>query len=70
MGSDFMIDAGLYLSYAMFFVAFLAALAFPIWEILTSMEAAKKDETPPNGTGEKKRPIITKKKLGKQEDER
>ncbi|MEY3246633.1 MAG: hypothetical protein RIT39_302 [Bacteroidota bacterium] len=42
MGSDFMIDAGLYLSYAMFFVAFLAALAFPIWEIVTSMEAAKK----------------------------
>jgi hypothetical protein len=42
MGSDFMIDAGLYLSYAMFFVAFLAALAFPIWEIATSMEAAKK----------------------------
>ena len=42
MGSDFMIDAGLYLSYIMFFVAFLAALAFPLWEIVTSMEAAKR----------------------------
>ncbi|MFM7497464.1 MAG: hypothetical protein ACKOPP_07180 [Bacteroidota bacterium] len=42
MGSDYMIDAGLYLSYAMFFIAFLAALAFPLWEIVTNLEAAKR----------------------------
>lgn len=42
MGSDFMIDAGLYLSYVMFFVALLAALVFPLWEVVTSLDAAKK----------------------------
>ncbi len=42
MNSDFMIDAGLWLSYGMFFVGLLAALAFPLWEIVTSADAAKK----------------------------
>jgi len=42
MNSDLLIDAGLWLSYIMFFVGLLAALGFPLWEILTNLDAAKK----------------------------
>jgi hypothetical protein len=42
MGSDFMIDAGLYLAYALFGVGVLAAIGFPLVEMVTNLETAKK----------------------------
>lgn len=42
MGSDFMIDAGLYLAYALLAVGVLAAVAFPLMEMLLNWKAAKK----------------------------
>lgn len=42
MGSDFMIDAGLYLAYALFGVGVLAAIGFPLVEMVTNLESAKK----------------------------
>jgi len=42
MGSDFMIDAGLYLAYALFGVGVLAAVGFPLVEMVTNLESAKK----------------------------
>jgi len=37
-----MIDAGLYLAYALFGVGVLAAIGFPLVEMVTNLESAKK----------------------------
>jgi len=42
MGSEFLIDIGLYIAYALFAVGVLASVAFPVVEMVSNLESAKK----------------------------